>query len=187
MIKLSLTIGSLFIIYSLIGCSIHISQLNPKGTLDNVEAKSENIYICISKEIPDDFRVTTVRSVPMDVEDYRGSIRAGFSNTFGPFFKDVTFIDEIPNNGTSILLTSADIKHVMKEFDNGGNPVAATCRVKYNAILYNDRQEISYSSGEVTSEEVSSDLNDFPRIAENALAIMMEEIGTKFFGRKTKM
>jgi len=75
----------------------------------------------------------------------------------------------------------------MTEFDNEGNPVAATCRVKYNAILYNDRQEISYSSGEVTSEEVSSDLNDFPRIAENALAIMMEEIGTKFFGRKNKM
>jgi hypothetical protein len=187
MIRLLFNICLLFTIDILTGCSIHIDQLNPTGTLSGVDPRSEDIYICISKEIPDNFRVTTIRSVPMDVEDYHASIRAGFSNTFGPFFKDVTFINEIPNRGTSILLTRADIKHVMTEFDNEGNPVAATCRVKYNAILYNDGQEVSYSSGEVISEEVSSDLNDFPRIAENALAIMMEEIGTKFFGRRTKM
>lgn len=185
--KLFLNICLLFLIYFLNGCSIPINQLNPIGTLNNVEPKNEIISICISQEIPDNFRVKTIGSLPMDVRNYHGSIRAGFSNTFRPFFKDVTFIDEISNSGTGIFLTRADIKHVMTKFDNDGNPVAATCRVKYNAVLYKEGQEISYSLGEVISEEVSSNLSDFSRIAEDALGIMLEEVGTKFLGIKGRI
>ena len=90
--------------------------------------------IVISKEILDNFRVKTVGSLPLHVKHYHGSIRAGFYNTFKPFFKDVAFVDEVPNYGTSIVITKAGIKHIMTKFDNDGNPVAATCRVKYNNI-----------------------------------------------------
>ncbi len=180
-------IGFLFLIYFLNGCGIHINQLNPIGTLDNVEPKSEILYICISKEIPDNFRVKTIGSLPMDVKHYRESLKAGFSNTFKPFFKEVAFVDEIPENGTSIMITRTDIKHIMTQFDNEGNPVAGTCRVKYNTILYQEGKAVSYSSGEVTSEEVSSSFSDFSKIAENALSIMLEQAGTKFFGTKSEM
>ncbi len=40
-------------IYFLCGCTIRINQLNPVGTLNNVEKKNENIYVCISKEPAD--------------------------------------------------------------------------------------------------------------------------------------
>ena len=187
MIKLSLSISLLFMIYFLNGCGIHINQLNPVGTLNNVEPKSKNIYVCISKDILDNFRVKTVGSLPMNVKHYRESLKAGFSNTFKPFFKDVIFVDEIPNNGTSIMLTRADIKHVMAKFDDDGNPVTATCRVKYNTILYNEGNAISNSSGEVTSEEISSNLSGLSQIAEDALGIMLEQVGNKFFGIKSEI
>ena len=59
--------------------------------------------------------------------------------------------------------------------------------LKYNTILYNEGNAISNSSGEVTSEEISSNLSGLSQIAEDALGIMLEQVGNKFFGIKSEI
>ena len=166
---------------------VALGPVKPNPFVHPVEGMKDTILqVYFAPAVQDAFRVEPTNMRPIDVSQFRSSLREGLTRAFCGSFQRVVFVDSVPALCLVLSLERCEPRGIKA----GNVPVAdgivaydLRFDVRYLASLVEEGQKVASAQNEVTGKDVSWKAADQPRLMENSLELMVVDLRDKLFAR----
>lgn len=172
------------------GCfgPIGIGAVKPNPFVRGIDGtKDKTLQVFLAPGVQDAFQIEPTNMRPIDVSQFRTSLRDGLASALSGSFKELLFVDSAPALGLVLQVERCEPRGVKAaNVPMGEGIVAYDLRfdVRYIATLKEDGRVVANTQNEVTGKDTSWKAADQPRLLANSLELMITDLRERLFVSK---